>query len=290
MKDYEEKFDYETDVKYIKDVVVSKDTVKRIHRPNYIMEFYGVEFVRKVKKGNEPVLSGMEMVLSKGNIYALASLRATDFSPVVGMLMRGYPYPEYMMMAGEVWLNGRNLTRLERMEASELLAGSLVIAGPASRFPSATSKGEMKKTVIDLMTRQKYDYDADAFKENLSALGFGDIQELYNKSYANVTEDEKQRLKLAQVLASGGEVLVLVDPTMNLLRESKYHLQVLLEEKLAAGKFKTALILTEDIEFAGDTASYLNILDLGVVVERGTREQIVSNTTNELIRSMLTNI
>ena len=256
-----------------------------------VAEFHNVTYTQNTKKESNYILKNFSLKLYPGKIAAVASLRCIDFEPVINLIFRSYEHPEYMLEKGSVLVNGENTSLLNRNKAQPYLKAFNIIA-------PAFGAGVKRSVVSDGMTVFEYVsqkhfldyYEMDELSKCLKIIGFYDIDALYESKYNSLTLSDKQRLKIAQNLAFPQDIAVIVYPTMSLNGESKYFLQRLMTERLDSGTVKTFLLLSEDIEFIGDTADYIVVLEHGQVIISGTKDEVKNNSDNEFIQSMLVKI
>ncbi len=259
--------------------------------PACVAEFRDVTFTHSAKRGKEYILKDLSIKLFPGKIAGIASLRSTDFEPVVNLILRTFDYPEYIQETGSIIVNGENTSLLSRSKARPFLKAFNIVA-------PVYGAGVKRMTVPDEMTVNEYIsqkifldyYDLEELSKNLKVIGFYDIDALYESKYNMLNLSDRQRLKLAQNLAFKQDIAVIVYPTMSLSGESKYFLQRLMRERLDSGVVKTILLLSEDTEFVGDTADYIVVFDNGNTLAAGTKNEITADSDNEFIQSMLVKI
>lgn len=279
----------------------AKDMLMDKYRKDFVpdsvatAEFNNVSFYAAEKKKKTYILKNFSAKLKPGKITALASLRCIDFEPIINMILRTYQYPEYMLERGSVAVNGENTSLLKRDAAAPILTKAFNVVAPALGAGVVRRQPEEKDgdmTVKEFLTQKFFlkFYGLEDLERNLRAIGFYDIDALYESKYGTLGLSDMQRIKLAQDLAYEQDIAVLVYPTMCLNSESKYFLQRLLHDVMDTGMVKAVLLLDEDMEFVGDTADMIYVLEDGRIAASGTREEIISNTPNEFIRSTLIKI
>lgn len=276
---------------HIKDVYYDKGRDGYTGDPACIAEFKNVSFVHSAKKAKTHILHDFSLKLYPGKIAAVAALRSTDYEPFINLILRSYEYPKYMLESGSIIVGGENTSLLSRAKAQDFLKAFNIVA-------PAFGAGVTRRAVPDEVTVKEFVsqksflkyYELEELSKNLKIIGFYDIDALFESNYNTLTLSDKQRVKLAQDLAYAQDVAVIAYPAMSLNGESKYFLQRLLHEKMDGGTVKTILLLAEDVEFVGDTADYIVVIDEGQVIAAGTTEEIIGNSDNELVKSMLVKI
>jgi zinc transport system ATP-binding protein len=67
-------------------------------------------------------------------------------------------------------------------------------------------------------------------EKTLAALSEVGLADMVNRSFSALSGGQRQRVLIARALASGGEILILDEPTANIDRESETHFFDLLRE------------------------------------------------------------
>jgi ABC-type sulfate/molybdate transport systems ATPase subunit len=161
------------------------------------------------------------------------------------------------------------------------------VAGSAAQFGFGIRPPKRNERLYDYLSLVD-ELNPKEFLANMRALGLSGTT--IGLPYQAAHPCELQRIKLAAALGSPNDVLILSQPTMSLSRESKYDLQQLLFDKISGGFYKLIILLTDDLEFAGETSDKLCIIEDGKMTEQGSRNDITGHSENELLKSMLYNI
>lgn len=260
--------------------------------PSCVAEFHNVTFYAHQKREKTYILKNFSAKLKRGEISAVASLRSTDFEPFVRMLLRIYDPSESMIESGSIAVNGENTTLLKRSEAARVLDKAFNIVAPVMGAGVSRHTPAEGATVREFVSGKFFldYYELPELEKALKSVGFHDINTLYETKYAELSISDMQRIKLAQDLSFKQDVAVVIYPGMCLNDESKYFLKRLLIDRLVAGTVKTVLLLGEDLEFIGDCANQIYILENGEIIESGAKAEIIEATQNLFIKSMLTRI
>ncbi len=111
----------------------------------------------------------------------------------------------------------------------------------------------------------------------MQALEEVDLRDAANTSFSALSGGQRQRVLIARTLASGGDILILDEPTSNIDQESEKNLFELLEE---LNKRMTILMVTHDVGFASKFFNRIACVNRQVVIHP------TSELTGELIREM----
>ncbi len=111
----------------------------------------------------------------------------------------------------------------------------------------------------------------------MQALEEVDLRDAANTSFSALSGGQRQRVLIARTLASGGDILILDEPTSNIDQESEKNLFELLEE---LNKRMTILMVTHDVGFASKFFNRIACVNKQVVIHP------TSELTGDLIREM----
>ncbi len=111
----------------------------------------------------------------------------------------------------------------------------------------------------------------------LQALDEVDLADHASRPFASLSGGQRQRVLIARALATGGEILILDEPTANIDRESEVHLFDLLRD---LNKRMTILMATHDVGFASTFFKSIACVNRQVVIHP------TSELTGELIQEM----
>ncbi|MFN2354382.1 MAG: metal ABC transporter ATP-binding protein [Desulfopila sp.] len=95
--------------------------------------------------------------------------------------------------------------------------------------------------------------------------------------FADLSGGQRQRVLIARALASGGDILILDEPTANIDRESEQHLFTLLKE---LNERMTIMMVTHDVGFASTFFNRIACVNRNVIIHP------TSELTGELIKDM----
>ncbi len=114
-------------------------------------------------------------------------------------------------------------------------------------------------------------------EKTLEALVEVGLADLVDQPFSALSGGQRQRVLIARALASGGEILILDEPTANIDRESETHFFDLLKQ---LNKRMTILMVTHDVGFASSFFSRIACVNREVIIHP------TSELTGKLIRDM----
>jgi len=120
-------------------------------------------------------------------------------------------------------------------------------------------------------------YSKEDKQKALDALTAVQLADLAQRPFAALSGGQRQRVLIARALASGGDILILDEPTASLDRESEQHLLALLAE---LNKERIVLMVTHEVGFSSTFFKRIICVNNQVYVHP------TSELTGELIREM----
>lgn len=120
-------------------------------------------------------------------------------------------------------------------------------------------------------------YSGDDQKQTDAALEAVRLNDLAKRPFASLSGGQRQRVLIARALASGGDILILDEPTANIDSESEQHLFELLT---ALNKKMAILMVTHEVGFASTFFKRI------ICVNKKVNIHPTSELTGDLIRNM----
>lgn len=120
-------------------------------------------------------------------------------------------------------------------------------------------------------------YTRTDWDRTMNALQQVGLEQFADRSFSALSGGQRQRVLIARALASGGEILILDEPTANIDQESESHLFELLGE---LNRRMTILMVTHDVGFASKFFKRIACVNRRVVIHP------TSELTGQLIKEM----
>jgi polar amino acid transport system ATP-binding protein len=116
----------------------------------------------------------------------------------------------------------------------------------------------------------------------------GITEDLWHKYPAQLSGGQQQRVAIARAIAMEPSIILMDEPTSALDPELVGEVLKVIEE--LARRRTTMLIVTHELDFALEAADEIMIMDQGVIVERGTPDEILRNPKHERTRRFIERI
>lgn len=211
-----------------------------------------------------PALQGVDLELLPGQVLAVCGPNGSGKSTLLKVL-GGLLTPA----AGAVTLDGRPLDELPLQRRAQLIARvpqelpalpdlavtRFVLAGRYARIDRW--RGPTRK-----------DWQAVEW-----ALEAADVADLAGRTMAELSGGQRQRILLARALAQEAAVLLIDEPTSALDPEHQVAVFDMIAELGSHGR--SALVVTHDLNLAGQFASEIALLDEGRLVGQGPPDEVL---------------
>lgn len=131
------------------------------------------------------------------------------------------------------------------------------------------SKRESEETALSLLKKVNMDMKKDSYPKNLSG-------------------GQKQRVSIARAIAMNPEFILFDEPTSAL--DPEMVLDVLNLIKDLAKENRTMIIITHEISFAKDVADVIVFMDEGIIIEKGSTNEVLLNPKESRTKEFLSNV
>lgn len=181
---------------------------------------------------------------------------------------------------GEIWFKEQCIT--DRRVDYDLLRQKVgMVFQHFNLFPHMTvmknillSPVKVKKQPKDLMEKKAL--------ELLKKVGLEDKKDVYPEMLSG---GQKQRIAIARALAMEPEILLFDEPTSALDPEMVGEVLSTMQELARTGM--TMVVVTHEMGFAREVADRVVFMDEGIIMEKGTPQQVFEETQNERVQVFL---
>ena len=237
--------------------------------------------VRNVKKvfGDNVILRGIDLDVQKGDVIVIlgpSGSGKTTFLRCLNLLEK----PDEGSMA----LNGReyNLKNVKNKEKLEIRRNTSFVFQNLFVNKTVLSNVTLGLTVGRHMKKEEAEKTG---KDLLDKVGLAGKYDYYP---AQLSGGMQQRVGIARAMAANPEVILFDEPTSAL--DPELVGEVLNVMKQFAKQGVTMIVVTHEMQFAREVASQVIFMADGVVVEKGTPEEIFDHPKEEATRKFLKRI
>ncbi|MDA3731976.1 amino acid ABC transporter ATP-binding protein [Niameybacter massiliensis] len=239
--------------------------------------------VKNVKKrfGENVILKGIDLTVNKGDVIVIlgpSGSGKTTFLRCLNLLEK----PD----SGELDLCGKNynLQKVSNKEKLEIRRTSSFVFQNYNLFANKTV---LQNVTLGLTLARKVK-KAEANEIGRSFLDKVGLAGKYDYYPAQLSGGMQQRVGIARAMAANPEVILFDEPTSAL--DPELIGEVLMVMKQFAKDGVTMIVVTHEMGFAREVANQVIFMADGVIVEKGTPEQIFDNPQEERTKTFLKRI
>lgn len=224
--------------------------------------------------GRNHVLKGIDFKIEKGENLVVLGKSGSGKSVLIKCLV-GLIEPD----AGEVFLFGQNIARLKEAELNIIRKKVGFLFQSGALYDSMSVRENIEFPLRDLKSKPKEEIDALVI-ESLKNVG---LEDAIDKMPSELSGGMRKRIGLARTLILKPEIILYDEPTTGLDPITSNEISQLILD--VQKKYNTtSIIITHDIECARITANHMIIIKDGIVLAKGTFEEI-SESKDEWICS-----
>lgn len=237
--------------------------------------------VRAVHKffGDLHVLKGIDLVVPRGEVCVVLGPSGSGKSTLIRCINE-----MEQISAGRLYVDGELMGLREEVRNGEVVLHRRTdsdISRQRSRigmvfqrfnlFPHMTALQNVMEAPRQVKGMSKADAERRA-RSQLDRVGMSDRAGHYP---AQLSGGQQQRVAIARALAMDPELMLFDEPTSALDPELVGEVLGVMRELADSGM--TMIVVTHEVGFAREVADQVVFMDDGVVVERGTAEQVINN-------------
>jgi phospholipid/cholesterol/gamma-HCH transport system ATP-binding protein len=227
---------------------------------------------KNIKKnfGSREILRGLDLTISKGEIIFLLGKSGVGKSVLLKMIV-GLMAPS----SGEILLDGEEISNKSEEEFFEVRKKCGMVFQHPALFDSLSVfdnvafglRKTLKLKEEEVLTRVKKSLELVHLKTN---------EDFYNKKASEISYGTQKRVSLARSLAVAPEVLLFDEPTTGLDPISTNAINNLIQN-LSRTLKTTSIVVSHDMECALAIADQIVVLNEGMIIAKGTPEEIRTN-------------
>ena len=236
-----------------------------------------VEDLRKAF-GDNVVLNGVDIDIYKGEVLVIIGPSGCGKSTFLRCLnMLETP------TGGKIFLDGTEITS-PKTNINKERQKMMMVFQHFNLFPHKTILDNLTLGPIKLKKQPKAEAEKNAMNI-LTRIGLADKANSYP---SQLSGGQKQRVAIGRALAMDPEVILFDDPTSALDPEMVGEVLEVMKELAKSGI--TMICVTHEMGFAREVASEVVFFDNGIVAEKGTPQDVLSNPKNERLKGFLAKV
>ena len=236
-----------------------------------------VEDLRKAF-GDNVVLNGVDIDIYKGEVLVIIGPSGCGKSTFLRCLnMLETP------TGGKIFLDGTEITS-PKTNINKERQKMMMVFQHFNLFPHKTILDNLTLGPIKLKKQPKAEAEKNAMNI-LTRIGLADKANSYP---SQLSGGQKQRVAIGRALAMDPEVILFDEPTSALDPEMVGVVLEVMKELAKSGI--TMICVTHEMGFAREVASEVVFFDNGIVAEKGTPQDVLSNPKNERLKGFLAKV
>ena len=236
-----------------------------------------VEGLRKAF-GENVVLNGVDIDIYKGEVLVIIGPSGCGKSTFLRCLnMLETP------TGGKIFLDGTEITS-PKTNINKERQKMMMVFQHFNLFPHKTILDNLTLGPIKLKKQPKAEAEKNAMNI-LTRIGLADKANSYP---SQLSGGQKQRVAIGRALAMDPEVILFDEPTSALDPEMVGEVLEVMKELAKSGI--TMICVTHEMGFAREVASEVVFFDNGIVAEKGTPQDVLSNPKNERLKGFLAKV
>jgi oligopeptide/dipeptide ABC transporter ATP-binding protein len=242
-------------------------------------------------EGIVKAVDGVNFVIRKGETLGIVGESGCGKSVTALSIMRLIPEPPGRIVDGEVWFEGRDLTKLTQSEIRQIRGNkiSMIFQEPMTSLNPLFTIGYQIAEAIKLHQGLSKRAALDKAVEMLKTVGISSPEQRIKEYSHQMSGGMRQRVMIAMALCCNPSVLIADEPTTAL--DVTIQAQILdLMNKLKE-KFGAAIVLiTHDLGVIAEMAQNVVVMYAGKIVECGDVNAIFEEPLHPYTRGLLGSI
>ncbi|MEO9463970.1 ABC transporter ATP-binding protein [Sulfitobacter pontiacus] len=241
--------------------------------------------------GDRPIVEDVSLNVHAGETVCIVGESGSGKSVTSMSIMGLLPKGSLRVSGGRILLEGEDITRASPTRLRQLRAASIamVFQEPMTALNPVKKVGvqiaEVLRLHTDLSARERKARVLDMMRR----VHLPDVERIYNGYPHELSGGQRQRIVIAMALILRPRLLLADEPTTALDVTTQKQVLSLIRE-LQAETETAVLFVTHDFGVVSEIADRIVVMNRGVVVETGTRDQILSDPQKEYTRMLVSSV
>ncbi|MBS4172957.1 amino acid ABC transporter ATP-binding protein [Bacillus sp. FJAT-49736] len=234
--------------------------------------------------GELEVLKGIDLALEKGKTAVIIGPSGSGKTTLLRCLNLLEIPDNGKITLGKIATEFTPQTKRKSREIMAFRKQTGMVFQSYNLFPHLTALENIMEGQVVVLKRSK----GEARKKAMTLLekvGLGDRGDMYPHQLSG---GQQQRIGIARAMAMDPEVLLFDEPTSAL--DPELVGEVLKVMKDLANEGMTMVIVTHEMKFAQDVADQVIFMDQGIVMEKGTPDEVFEKSTNQRLMQFLNKV
>ena len=246
----------------------------------------------KTYEGIKQVLNIENLSIDRGETYGLIGESGAGKTILALTILGLLPKPAGMILSGEIWLDGEDLTKKTDREMYDQYRGkrvTMIFQDPMSTLNPVFTVGEQIERVVQRQQGLKGASCTKKVLEMLDVVKLPDAQRMLRKYPHELSGGQRQRVIIATALSCGAEFLIADEPTRNLDVTIQAGILKLIGELQKEFKI-SVLFIANNVGLVNVVCKNAGILYKGKLVEDGSSEQVIGAAKHPYTQTLISAI
>jgi L-cystine transport system ATP-binding protein len=231
--------------------------------------------------GKEHVLKGVDLQVARGDAVVIIGASGSGKTTLLRAINFLTPADEGTITVGDLTLDARHAAKNQILAMRRRTA---MVFQNYNLFKNRTALENVTEGLIIVQGKNSREA-VEQGRLYLEDVGLGNKLDSYP---SQLSGGQQQRVAIARAMALHPEVILFDEPTSAL--DPELVGEVLSVMRKIAKRGITMIVVTHEMSFAQDIANQVIFLDQGVVVEKGSPQEIFHNSKEERTRQFLKRI
>ncbi len=227
--------------------------------------------------------------LHKGEVLGLAGESGCGKSTLVNGLM-GLFIPPLYHTSGSVWIDGKDITTLDRETLRLQFLGKKISIIPQGALNSLNPTCKIKKFATDVMSVHEPHLSKSEIEtrlvERFESIGLDPL--VLDQYPVQLSGGMKQRVVIAISTLMNPDVVIADEPTSALDVSTQKSVIIMLKELMKKGIFGSMIFITHELPLLYHVADNIAIMYRGEIIEVGNSEQIIYSPQHNYTKMLMT--
>lgn len=234
--------------------------------------------------GGEQVLKGINLSLEKGKVLVIIGPSGSGKTTLLRSMNLLETPTEGTISIGGLRLDFSPGQKLRKNDVLSIRKRTGMVFQGYNLFPHRTAAENIMEGLVTVQKLEK-DQARHQALELLRKVGLEDKADAYP---FQLSGGQQQRIGIARAVAMDPDLLLFDEPTSAL--DPELVGEVLKVIKSLASEGRTMVVVTHEMKFAEEVADQVVLMDHGVIVEQGTPQQVLRQSSNERTKSFLSRL
>lgn len=242
--------------------------------------------MKSLKKsfGNAQVLRDIDLRLEKGKVLVIVGPSGSGKTTLLRCINLLETPTEGELSVGDLHLSFSPGSKLRKTDILALRQRTGMVFQSYNLFPHRTAVENVMEGLITVQKAGKNEARSRAL-DMLRKVGLEEKTDVYPYQLSG---GQQQRVGIARAIAMDPDLLLFDEPTSAL--DPELVGEVLSVMKNLAAEGRTMVVVTHEMKFAAEVADTVIFMDNGLIVERGTPDEVFRQSSNERTKAFLSRV